>query len=109
MLRRTNAKKIGEFSLTDKRFSRIRRFMANTLFDENIGGDYGNTHIALGRAYKDSYPGDQSEPTDKEWDDWGFNDSPEHTDIISTTDRTVTATCGDGRKVVIFKDGSFTV
>ena len=42
------AGKVGEFSLTDKRFSRINRFMANTLFDENYGGKYGNCHIALG-------------------------------------------------------------
>jgi aminopeptidase len=29
------ANKVGEFSLTDKRFSKINKFMANTLFDEN--------------------------------------------------------------------------
>ncbi len=27
--------------------SRITRFMANTLYDENAGGPFGNTHIAL--------------------------------------------------------------
>ncbi len=42
------ASKVGEFSLTDKRFSRIDRFMADTLFDENFGGGYGNSHLALG-------------------------------------------------------------
>ena len=109
MLERVNADKIGEYSLTDKRFSRITKFMANTLFDENVGGDYGNTHLALGRAYKDSYTGDMSKPTAAEWEQWGFNDSPEHTDIISTEDRTVTATLSDGSKQVIFKDGMFTV
>ncbi|HOX00486.1 MAG TPA: aminopeptidase, partial [Deltaproteobacteria bacterium] len=35
------ASRIGEFSLTDRRFSRIDRFMANTLYDENFGGKYG--------------------------------------------------------------------
>ncbi len=109
MLARSNADKIGEYSLTDKRFSRITKFMANTLFDENVGGEYGNTHLAVGRAYKDSYVGDQSKPTEAEWDAWGFNDSPEHTDIISTEDRTVTATLPDGSKKIIFKDGMFTV
>jgi aminopeptidase len=109
MLERKNADKIGEYSLTDKRFSRITKFMANTLFDENIGGEYGNTHVALGRAYKDSYPGDMSKPTEAEWDAWGYNDSPEHTDIISTEDRVVTATLPGGGKKVIFKDGMFTV
>ncbi len=109
MIQRKNADKIGEFSLTDRRFSRITKFMANTLFDENIGGRYGNTHIAIGRAYKDSYVGDMSKPSKKDWQDWGFNESPEHTDIISTEDRIVTATLPNGSTKVIFKDGQFTV
>ncbi len=109
MIARKNANRIGEYSLTDKRFSRITKFMANTLFDENVGGAYGNTHLALGRAYRDSFTGDQSKPTDKEWDAMGYNDSPEHTDIISTEDRTVTATLPSGQKKVIFKDGMFTI
>lgn len=109
MISRKNADKIGEYSLTDKRFSRITKFMANTLFDENIGGEFGNTHLALGRAYKDSFTGDMSKPTEQEWVDMGFNDSPEHTDIISTEDRIVTATLPSGAKTVIFKDGMFTV
>lgn len=109
MIKRENADKIGEFSLTDKRFSRITKFMANTLFDENVGGEFGNTHIALGRAYRDSYIGNPATPTNEEWESWGFNNSPEHTDIISTEDRTVTAYLQDGSKKVIFKDGMFTV
>jgi len=109
MLARKNGDKVGEYSLTDRRFSRISRFMATTLYDENIGGAYGNTHIALGRAYKDSYTGDPGKPTKDQWDAWGYNDSPEHTDIVSTEDRTVTATLPGGRKKVIFKDGMFTV
>lgn len=109
MLKRENANKIGEFSLTDSRFSRITKFTANTLFDENIGGKYGNTHIAVGMAYKDSYTGDPSKPTKDEWEQMGFNDSPEHTDIISTEDRLVTATSFDGSNKVIYKAGKFTV
>lgn len=109
MIKRENADKIGEFSLTDKRFSRITKFMANTLFDENVGGEFGNTHIALGRAYRDSYIGNPATPTNEDWESWGFNNSPEHTDIISTEDRTVTAYLQDGSKKVIFKDGMFTV
>lgn len=107
MIARKNANKIGEFSLTDKRLSRITKFMANTLFDENIGGEFGNTHIALGRAYKESYAGDAAALNEQEWDSLGFNDSPEHTDIISTEDRVVTATLRNGSEVVIFKDGMF--
>lgn len=109
MIKRLNADKIGEYSLTDKRYSRITKFMANTLFDENVGGEFGNTHLALGRAYKDSFTGDMSKPTTQEWEEYGFNDSPEHTDIISTEDRVVTATLPDGSQKVIFQDGMFTV
>ncbi len=109
MIERKNANRIGEYSLTDRRFSRITKFMANTLFDENIGGEFGNTHVALGRAYKESYTGDQTKLTEKDWEDLGYNESPEHTDIISTEDRTVTATLADGSKKVIFKNGEFQV
>ena len=58
MIATEGADRIGEFSLTDRRFSRITRFMAQTLYDENVGGAFGNTHIALGRAYQDAYDGD---------------------------------------------------
>ncbi|MDD3647088.1 MAG: aminopeptidase [Candidatus Dojkabacteria bacterium] len=58
MIKVKNADKLGEFSLTDKRFSRITKFMAETLFDENVGSRYGNFHIALGMSYKDAYDGD---------------------------------------------------
>ncbi len=109
MIARENADKIGEFSLTDRRLSRISRFMADTLFDENMGGPFGNTHLAVGKAYKDSFAGDQSQPTKEEWEAMGFNDSPEHTDIVSTTDRTVTAELPDGSTKVIFEKGQFTV
>lgn len=109
MLEAENADKVGEFSLTDKRFSRIDSFMAETLYDENMGAEHGNTHIALGRAYKDCFDGDPSNPSDKEWEDLGFNNSAIHTDIISTEDRTATATLKDGTQKVIYKDGMFQV
>ncbi len=109
MLKSKNADKLGEFSLTDKRISRITHFMAETLYDENVGGPYGNTHVAIGMAYKDCYRSDPSKPTQKEWQEMGFNDSPEHTDIVSTTDRTVTATLVDGTKKIIYKDGMFVI
>ena len=46
-----NANKVGEFSLTDSRLSHITKLMGETLYDENVGGEFGNTHIALGSAY----------------------------------------------------------
>jgi aminopeptidase len=36
MIKTKNADKIGEFSLTDARFSRITKFMGATLYDENV-------------------------------------------------------------------------
>ncbi len=107
MLKTENANKFGEFSLTDKRTSRITHVMAETLFDENIGGPFGNTHLAIGRAYQDCYRGDASKVTKQGWQKLGYNSSAEHTDIVSTTDRTVTAHLTDGTSLVIYKDGIF--
>ena len=109
MIRTKGADMVGEFSLTDSRFSKITKFMGETLFDENTGGKYGNTHIALGSAYKDSYPGNISKVTKKQWQKMGYNDSSVHTDIVSTTDRVVTATLESGKELVIYKDGKFTL
>lgn len=107
MLAAENADRVGEFSLTDARFSRITRFMATTLYDENVGGPFGNTHIAVGRAYRDCYDGDPSELASEDWERLGFNDSPIHTDIVSTTDREVTATLSDGSSRTIYAGGQF--
>jgi len=109
MLATPNADKIGEFSLTDKRLSRITKFMAETLFDENISGPHGNTHIALGSSYQDSYSGNPAKVTKAGWAKMGFNDSAVHTDIISTSPRTVTAHLSDGSYKVIYQDGIFVV
>ncbi|MDP3790362.1 MAG: aminopeptidase, partial [Candidatus Omnitrophota bacterium] len=103
------ADKIGEFSLTDSRLSRITKFMGETLFDENVGGKWGNTHLALGSAYKDSYPGDPAEVTDIGWKEMGYNESVIHTDIVATSRRTVTGTLPSGEKKVIYKDGKFVI
>ena len=104
-----DADKIGEYSLTDARFSKITHSMAETLYDENIGGKYGNTHIALGSSYKDSYTGSIPSVPETEWTAMGFNDSAIHTDIMSTTDRTVEATLKDGSKKIIYQNGQFTL
>ncbi len=107
MVASENADKVGEFSLTDRRFSRITKFMAETLYDENVGGPFGNTHIALGKSYHDCYAGDPASVTREEWDRLGFNESSVHTDIVSTTDRTVTATLRGGGEQVIYTGGEF--
>lgn len=109
MLKTKNADKFGEFSMTDKRMSRITHPMAETLFDENIGGRFGNSHLAIGMAYKDCYRGDASKVTPTEWEEMGFNDSAEHTDMMTTTDRSVIAILQDGKEVLIYEDGKFVI
>src|SRR5690606_29983539 len=89
MIASPNADKIGEFSLTDGRLSKITKFMGTTLYDENMGGPEGNTHIAVGNAYTDSFTGDPSGVTKERWAEMGYNESSVHTDIISTEPRTV--------------------
>lgn len=110
MLAKPNANKVGEFSLTDGDDSAITEFMACTLYDENRGGKYGNTHIAVGNSYRNSFSGDIQAPTETAWEEMGFNHcSQVHTDMVSTSNRTVTATLKDGSKKIIYKDGHFTL
>jgi aminopeptidase len=107
MISTEHADRVGEFSLTDARLSPIDRFMADTLYDENMGGPFGNTHIAVGEAYKDTYDGDVAALAEDDWDRLGFNHSAIHTDFVSTTDRTVTAILRDGSELVIYAGGHF--
>ncbi|KMQ52370.1 aminopeptidase [Chitinispirillum alkaliphilum] len=109
MIKQKNADKIGEFSLTDTRFSKISEVMADTLYDENFGGKYGNTHLAVGKSYHDTYDGDLSKISEEQLEELGFNHSVEHTDIISSSDRLVTAVMKDGTEKVIYRKGKFTL
>ncbi len=101
------ARRVGEFSLTDKRFSKINRFMASTLYDENYGGRYGNCHLAVGASYTDTYDGDPSKLTKDMKDKLGFNDSALHWDLVNTEKKTVTAHLASGKKVVVYENGMF--
>lgn len=103
------AAQIGEFSLTDKRLSRITKFMAETLFDENMGGPFGNTHLAVGMSYHDTYDGSTVNVPKTTFKELGYNESAIHVDMISTADRTVTATLAGGNKKIIYKNGQFTI
>jgi aminopeptidase len=101
------ARRVGEFSLTDRRFSRIDRFMANTLYDENFGGRYGNCHVAVGASYSDTYDGDPGKLTKAMKQQMGFNDSALHWDLVNTENKTVTARLKTGQKIVIYDKGMF--
>ena len=83
--------------------------MGETLYDENFGGKYGNTHIALGNAYRDCVVGDPTKINAEEFDENGFNQSAINEDMFSTENRIVTATLQEGTKQVIYENGQFTV
>lgn len=102
------ASRLGEFSLTDKRFSKITQFMANTLFDENFGGRWGNCHIALGASYADAYRGKTESLTKDKKTRLGFNDSALHWDLVNTEQKRVTAHLTNGRRQTIYENGCFT-
>lgn len=102
------AAQIGEFSLTDRRFSKITKFMADILFDENFGGKYGNCHVAIGSSYADTFAGPQNKLDKKLKEKLGFNDSSLHWDLINTENKTVTATLKNGTKKIVYENGQFT-
>jgi aminopeptidase len=101
--------RVGEFSLTDIRFSKIDRFMADTLYDENYGGAYGNCHIAVGSSYSDTYAGNPAELKPQKKIALGFNDSALHWDLVNTEDKVVTAMLANGKKTVIYEKGKFKI
>ncbi|OGS43056.1 MAG: peptidase M29 [Elusimicrobia bacterium RIFOXYD2_FULL_34_15] len=101
------AGKVGEFSLTDIRFSKIDKFMADTLFDENHGGRYGNCHIAVGDSYSETYSGDVSKLNEKMKEKLGYNSSAIHWDLVNTEDKKVTAKLNNGKIITIYEKGVF--
>jgi aminopeptidase len=100
------SRRVGEFSLTDKRFSRINCFMASTLFDENYGGRNGNCHLALGSSYP-TYAGDLRQLTKAKKEKLGFNDSALHWDLVNTEEKTVFAHLKNNKVVLIYSRGMF--
>lgn len=103
------ARRVGEFSLTDKRFSRVERFMAHTLLDENLGGEFGNCHIALGGASAASFSGPPQELTPEREAELGFNASAMHWDLVNTGPKRVTAIVPGGEVRAIYEDGLFLI
>ncbi len=101
---------LWEFSLTDARISRITHFMAETLFDENVWWEYGNTHVALGLWFDECYAWDKSKLDDPEYKKsiW-LNYSAEHVDVISTAKRKVIWTLSNWDEILIYEDGRFMI
>src|SRR3989338_4897925 len=77
------------FTSPDWRGVNGKIFFNFPLYDENFGGQFGNSHLAVGTSYHDCYNGDIKSMTEKDWERLGFNESVEHCDIINTNDKTV--------------------
>lgn len=103
----SGARRVGEFSLTDKRFSRVDKFMAHTLLDENFGGDSGNCHIALGGAVLESFSGPHELLTPEMQYELGFNASSMHWDLVNTQPKRVIAWLKSGEPRLIYENGVF--
>jgi aminopeptidase len=101
---------LWEFSLTDARISKITRFMAQPLFDENVWGEFGNTHVALWLWFAECYAWDKSKLDNLEFRKsiW-LNYSAEHVDVISTARRKVMWTLQDGSEILIYEDWRFMI
>jgi aminopeptidase len=103
----SGARRAGEFSLTDKRFSRVDRFMAHTLLDENYGGATGNCHLALGGSVLESFSGPPELLTPELAASLGFNASDMHWDLVNTQPKRVTAILRTGEPRLIYEAGEF--
>jgi len=109
MLSAPNADKVWEFSLTDRRFSRITKFMWETLYDENVWWEFGNTHVAVWMSFQETFTWDIPSQTVEDWTRMWFNDSSIHTDIMSTINRTVIVTLNNWEELLIYKDWEFKI
>lgn len=105
----SGARRLGEFSLTDKRFSRVDKFMAHTLLDENYGGEHGNCHIALGGSVLESFTGPVEMLTPELEYELGFNSSDMHWDLVNTQPKRVTAWLKEGEPRLIYENGEFRI
>ena len=105
----SGARRVGEFSLTDKRFSRVDQFMAHTLLDENHGGENGNCHIALGGSVLESFTGPVEMLMPELEYELGFNSSDMYWDLVNTQPKRVTAWLKTGQPVLIYENGEFTL
>ncbi|WP_432737197.1 aminopeptidase [Maridesulfovibrio sp. FT414] len=103
------ARRVGEFSLTDASISRVDHFMAQTILDENFGGENGSCHLALGQSLSGTFSGPPEMLDKMLMDSLGFNTSSIHWDLINTEDKRVTANLADGKKVTVYEKGRFLI
>ena len=100
------ASMLGEVALVpfDSPINITGLLFSNTLFDENAC-----CHLALGAGFEDCVK-DFEKKTKEELKACGINDSIIHTDfMIGTKDLSIIAELKDGKKVQIFKDGTWAI
>ena len=83
--------------------------MADTLYDENFGAKNGNSHIALGSSYSDTFIGNPSKLDTKLRKQLGYNQSALHWDLVNTQDKLVTVKLKNGKRLTIYEKGRFTI
>lgn len=103
------ARRVGEFSLTDSSISRVDHFMAQTILDENFGGEHGSCHLALGQSLSGTFSGPPEMLDKMMMDSLGFNTSSIHWDLVNTEEKTVTANLAEGKKAIIYEHGHFLI
>ncbi len=103
----SGACRLGEFSLVDRRFSTVDRYMANPILDENFGGEPGACHIGLGQAPMAAFNGPLSSLDARNAAELGFNRSALHWDLVNTGPTKVTAHLAGGGSMVIYENGEF--
>ncbi len=94
---------MGEFSQTDKGFSKIDRFKADIFFDENCGGRQGNCHITLGSSYADTFNVDPTDLAKQHKSQLGFNDSALHRGLVNIEKKWVIAHLATDQRVTIYE------
>jgi len=109
ILGQSNMLKVGEFSLTDKKLSEITKYMATSILDENLGGEHGNMHLALGTSYKNAYPNFDTKLSAVELEKIGFNQAGDHIDFMNTENKEVTAWSKKKGKLLLYKHGEFQI
>ena len=97
---------LGECALVnyDSPISNMKTIFNTTLIDENA-----SCHLALGAGFPECIENGLDMTVD-DLRSHGINDSSTHVDfMIGTSDLSIVAKTVDGREVVIFEDGNFTI
>lgn len=99
------SKYLGEIALVpyDSPIQKMNTIFFNTLFDENA-----SCHFAIGKAYPCLKDAENLSKEDLE--KAGINDSLEHVDfMIGTHDLEITGITKDGKEIIFFKNGNFSI